>query len=175
MALLNFDATTVPPAEDFQPLPDGEYSAMIVDSAMKPTKNGSGQYLQLKLQIVTGPFKNRILFDRLNLVNSNPQAKTIADQALAAICLALGKNGVVDSSELHNQPLNIKVAFKAGNGTFQDGNEVKKYKPYADLSLAPEVGSMLQAGGGVPTGYTAPAAPSAPAGAPPWATAPAST
>ncbi|MDW8243018.1 MAG: hypothetical protein RMJ88_07375 [Thermogemmata sp.] len=45
---------------------------------MKPSKPGTGSYLQLAFQIIEGPYKNRFLWTRLNLenpyisVNSHP-------------------------------------------------------------------------------------------------------
>ncbi|RIK77249.1 MAG: hypothetical protein DCC68_17685, partial [Planctomycetota bacterium] len=54
MASLNFNANEVEPASDFEPIPAGKYLAMITDSEMKPTKNGTGHYLQLTFQILDG-------------------------------------------------------------------------------------------------------------------------
>ena len=67
--LSGFNAADVEPNEGFTPLPAGEYQAIISESEMKPTKDGQGKYLQLKLQILNGQHQNRTLFDRLNLVN----------------------------------------------------------------------------------------------------------
>ena len=44
--LQGFDANTVEPADDLDPIPDGKYIAVITDSEMKPTKAGTGNYLQ---------------------------------------------------------------------------------------------------------------------------------
>ena len=46
MANLNgFNAAQVEPSQDFEPIPAGKYLAVITETEMKPTKNGSGQYL----------------------------------------------------------------------------------------------------------------------------------
>jgi hypothetical protein len=87
--LSGFDANQVEPNTAFTPLPAGEYDAIIVESEMKPTKDGTGKYLQLKLQILNGKFQNRTLFDRLNLVNKNDTAVQIAKGTLSAICRAV--------------------------------------------------------------------------------------
>ena len=90
MANLNgFDAATVDPATDFEPLPAGKYLAVITDSEMKPTKAGTGHYLQMTFQVIDGPFKNRLLWSRLNLDNPNRQAVQIAQGELSAICRAV--------------------------------------------------------------------------------------
>ena len=72
MANLNgFDANTVDPASDFEPLPAGKYLAVITASEMKPTKSGNGHYLELTFQVIDGPYKGRMLWSRLNLDNPN--------------------------------------------------------------------------------------------------------
>ena len=126
--LSGFDASKVEPNQGFDALPAGDYPAVIIDSKMKPTKAGDGQYLELQLQILNGQFQNRRLFDRLNLVNKNDQAVQIAKGTLSAICRAVNVLTPKDSVELHNKPLTIKVAVsKDQNGN--PNNEVKGYKP----------------------------------------------
>ena len=91
MANLNgFNAATVEPSQDFDPIPAGKYLAVITDSEMKPTKSGTGQYLQLSLQILEGPYKGRYVWARLNLHNPNPTTVKIARQELSAICRGCG-------------------------------------------------------------------------------------
>ena len=41
MATINFNANEVEPSQEFQPLPEGKYEAVISDSAVKSTRNGS--------------------------------------------------------------------------------------------------------------------------------------
>lgn len=126
--LEGFDANDVEPNEGFTPLPAGEYQAIIIASEMKPTKAGDGQYLELQFQILNGPHQNRKLFDRLNLVNKNPQAVQISKGTLSAICRAVDVRTPKDSSELHNKPLTMVVKVKKDrDGNFQ--NEISGYKP----------------------------------------------
>ena len=126
--LAGFDASTVEPNEGFTPLPAGEYQVIIVESKMKPTKSGEGQYLELKLQVLNGKYQNRTLFDRLNLFNKNEEAVKIARGTLSSICRAVNVLKPNDSSQLHNKPLTCKVAVRNDqNGNPQ--NEVKGYKP----------------------------------------------
>ena len=85
MANLNgFDANNVDPATDFEPLPAGKYIAIITDSQMKPTKSGAGHYLELTFQVIDGPFKNRLLWSRLNLDNPNRAGRP--DRPGRAVC-----------------------------------------------------------------------------------------
>ncbi len=125
--LSGFDANTVEPADDFEPIPAGKYVAVITDSEMKPTKTGNGSYLQLTFQVLEGPCANRLLWARLNLDNSNATARKIAQQDLSAICRAVGVLVPNDSAELHNLPLVINVRCKKRADTDELTNEIKGF------------------------------------------------
>lgn len=130
--LSGFDANEVPPTESRDVLPAGDYEAVIVESEMKPTKDGSGKRLALTLQVLSGQYQNRKVFDNLNLVNNGPNKQTtekIAKGTLSAICRAVNVLTPGDSSELHNKPLRIKVVVKAADGNYSARNEIKGYMP----------------------------------------------
>jgi len=126
--LSGFDAHDVEPASDFEAIPPGEYVAIITDSKMKATKAGTGQYLELTFQILDGEHRNRKLWARLNLENPNAQAVQIARGELSAICRAIEVMAPRDSSELHDQPLVIKVSCKKRADTGEVTNEVKGFR-----------------------------------------------
>ena len=48
MAQMTFDASSISPADPFEPLPAGKYQAQVAQSEMRPTKAGDGQYLWLE-------------------------------------------------------------------------------------------------------------------------------
>ena len=125
--LHGFNASNVDPAVDFEPIPAGKYLAIITDSGMKPTKNGSGSFLELCFQVIDGPYKNRLLWSRLNLDNPNKQAVEIARAQLSAICRAVGVMQPKDSLELHNLPLQITVKCKRREDTDEIANEIRAY------------------------------------------------
>lgn len=125
--LRGFDANAVEPAGDFEPIPAGKYLAVISESEMKPTKAGTGSYLQLTFQITDGPYANRLLWARLNLDNPNETARKIAQGELSAICRAVGVLSPNDSVDLHNLPLVIHVRCKKRTDTGEIVNEVKGY------------------------------------------------
>lgn len=135
MAALNFDANTVAPSEAFSPIPAGDYNMVISHSEMKPTKDGQGWYLELKLTVLDGPHKGRTIFDRLNLGNSNETAVKIAQQTLSAICHATGVLQVADSGQLHDKPMKVAVKVKPGTTDYPDPkNEIKGYGAYTGAS-----------------------------------------
>lgn len=114
-------------ANGFQVIEPGEYPAVITKSEMKPTNDGSGQRLNLTLQILSGKYQNRTLFDGLNVKNKSQQAEQIGRSQLKAVCVAVNVPDPKVSEELHNKPLMIKVAV----GKDQNGNprnEIKGYK-----------------------------------------------
>ena len=128
MADLNgFDANTVDPTTDFEPIPAGRYIAAITASEMKATKNGNGSYLQLEFVVLEGDCKDRKVWARLNLNNPNATAVKIARSELSAICHAVGVMQPKDSVELHNLPLQITVKCKKREDNGEITNEVKGY------------------------------------------------
>lgn len=136
---LNFDATTVQPQDSFEPIPAGWYECMIVESEMKTNKAGTGQYLQLRLDVTEGDYANRVLFERLNLDNPNQTAVEIAQRTLSAICHATGVLQPSDSSDLHNIPLRVKVSVRpAGNG-YDASNDIKGYESLGGVKQAAPV------------------------------------
>lgn len=130
MANLNgFDASTVEPANDFDPIPAGTYVAIITGSEIKPTKDGSGEYLELTFQIIEGDYTNRLLWARLSLNHAKDIVARIARSQLADICKSVGVLKPNDSAELHNLPLSIDVRLKKRKDNGDMVNEIKKYSP----------------------------------------------
>jgi len=127
MDLSGFNADDFSDIESYSILPAGTYTAAIVSSENKTTKNGNGSYLELQLEIIDGQYAGRKVWDRLNLRNPNQTAVEIAMRTLASICKAIGIKTPRDSSELHNKPMKIKVSVREYNGN--ESNEVKKYMP----------------------------------------------
>jgi len=139
MANLNgFNANEVEPTTNFEPIPAGKYLAAITESEMKPTKSGTGSYLQLTFTILEGEYKNRVLWARLNLNNPNATAVKIAYSELSAICRAIGVMQPRDSVELHNLPLVITVKVKKREDTGELTNEIKGYEPKAAAAGQPQ-------------------------------------
>ena len=147
MANLNFNAQTVEPQAAFDPLPAGWYPMQIVESELKPTSNGEGQYLQLKLQVINGDHANRVVYERLNIVNKNSTAQEIAYRNLSAICHSTGVIQVEDSQQLHGIPMEVKLGVRPAQNGYDASNEVKGYRAIG--------GGMMQVGGqpaGAPQG-----------------------
>lgn len=165
MAQLNFSAEGIDIRSNYEAIPAGDYESMVTASEMKSTKDGAGQYLELTLEIQSGQYQGRRLYDRLNLQNRNQKAVEIAQKQLAQLCHATGILQVRDSQQLHNRPIIVKVTAK-NDPERGMVNEVRGYKAKAAM--------MAQA----PAFQAAPRVAAAPAsmghqqGAPlPWASA----
>jgi hypothetical protein len=154
-----FDANSVQPSTAYEALPQGDYEVMIVDSNMEGNKAGTGQFLKLQLQVISGLRTNAVLFVRLNLINPNPKAVEIAQRDLSAICHAVGVLQVTDSAQLHNRPFIAKVTVK-DDPQYGLSNEVKGYKPMGQAQQPAPVA--------VAPAYAAAPPPAAPAGNAPW-------
>lgn len=123
-----FDPNNV--AEDdrsFDPLPAGDYDCQITDSEMKETRSG-GEMLKLTLEVISGPYANRKVWDNLNIRNANPQAQQIAHRALADLCAACGVGPITDSEDLHFKPFVATLKINPAKGEYDASNGVKRYK-----------------------------------------------
>lgn len=165
MAELNFDASQVAPDTGaMDALPAGWYNVLIDESEMKPTKDGTGAYLQTRFNIIDGQYAGRKLFTRLNVRNQNPVAQEIAYKQLSAIAHAVGVLQVADSNQLHGIPLKVKVKVRAASGDYEASNEITSYKNINENTGAPAgagtaPGGMPAGFGGAPAQFQTPAAP----------------
>lgn len=137
MALLNLDLSNVEAGSGgFDPIPAGTYPAIITGSEVKATKKGGGM-LVLTFEIIDGNFKKRLVWDRLNIKNDSEIAQNIAFKTLASICDSLGvPREVADSTDLHNRPINIRVAIRPAENGYEAGNEISGYSAYSDAPAA---------------------------------------
>lgn len=111
----------------FDVIPPGEYPAVVTKSEMKPTRDGTGQRLNLTVQICSGPFQNRLVFDGLNVKNKSAQCQAIGLSQLKALCVAVNVPDPKVSEELHDKAMIVKLKIgKDQNGN--PNNEVVAYK-----------------------------------------------
>ncbi len=159
----------VPEREEYSPVPPGAYTAMIVESEIKPTKAG-GEMIVLEIDIQEGEYAGRKVFERLNIKNENQKAVDIAYRTLAEIGKALGKSSIKDTAELHNKRLTINVKVDPAQPYVKDGvtypgapqNSVTRYLPFASgaATVTTSVASVSSQQGSV--------APQSGESVPPW-------
>lgn len=149
------DVNDIPEREAFEPVPPGDYTAMITESEMKATKDNLGEMLVLTVELQDGNGGSRKLFERLNLKNKNETAVKIAFQTLGEIIKAVGKTSIKDSEELHNKRLTVTVVVDPAKPYMKDGvqqpgspqNRIKKYAPYGALDNTAGVAQAAPASG----------------------------
>ena len=154
-----FDASTVEPTTPFEVLPPGKYLVQVVASEMRPTKDGMGQYLLLELDVLDGQCAGRKLFDRLNLVNANPDTVQMAQRSLSALCRAAGKMQVSNSEQLHLIPLMVDVKVRPPKGQYGESNSIR-YLSTSDVPpVVPPTPPSPPAAAAQPASFARPAGP----------------
>ncbi|KPL28543.1 MAG: hypothetical protein AMJ72_02685 [Acidithiobacillales bacterium SM1_46] len=134
MAEINFNVSDydVAPRSSFDPLPKGDYQAIVTDSQLKTTKAGDGEYIELTMQIVDGEYSGRRHWERLNVVNKSEKTQNIARSHLNSLAQACGVPNLKDTSELHDIPFMLSMDL--------DRREEGKNKVmgYGSLKAAPK-------------------------------------
>ena len=157
-----FNADDLPQGNTYEPLPPGWYTATITAAELRPTKDGSGQYIKVRYDITGPTHQGRVVFGNLNIKNASAKAEEIGRQQLGDLMRAIGLARVTDTDQLIGGVLSIRLDVRAADEQYPARNEVKGFKAIT---------------GSVPT-FAAPAASpaaSAPASAgpakaaPPWA------
>ena len=123
MSGINFNAAQVAPDTGITPVPRGRYKVVIVESELKPTKNGAGEIIALSHQVIDGPCRGKTIKSNLNWKNANATAQNIGHAQLSAICHAVNVLHPQDTQQLHNLPFCIEVDV-TDDGKY---NEVKAY------------------------------------------------
>ena len=128
MDLNGFNALEIEPSATFQPMPAGWYKCVITEAVEGINKAGTGSYLKLSIEVIDGDHTGRNVFEYLNLKHEKEVAVQIAQQALSAICRAIGVNSPKDSAELCDKPLMVKMAVTPASGGYEASNNAKGYE-----------------------------------------------
>jgi len=115
----------------FDVVPEGEYVVAVTKSEWRNAKsNPDNKMIYMEITIQEGEHKGQKLFERLNLINSNPVAVKIANQTMNKICTACLLSDVEDTEELHGIPMTAVVEINENEGTdFPPQNVIKNYSP----------------------------------------------
>ena len=117
-------------------IPKGEYRVVITKIEKKPTKDGTGERINLVLQVVGGQYQNRTLFDGLNVKNKSDVAQNIGRSQLKKLIIAAGLNEKTAAmADIVNATM--KRPIIAVVDVKDDQNVVKTYKAALPSSAAP--------------------------------------
>lgn len=140
--LEGFDASQVDPSVPFTVVPKGEYVGVFNQSGFKENSKKTGEYLEMRSEIVEGEHRGQFLYSRLNLKNPNETAVKIAQAELSAICHAVGVIRPRDSADLHNKPLIFVVDVEERKDKpGSHSNVIKGYKPLSERGSAAASGT----------------------------------
>lgn len=112
MPTFSFDATEFEPQQQskaYDPLERGMYKGIVIDSSIKQTKAGNGEYIELVIQVIDGVHSGRRLWERLNVSNPNKTAEDIARSQLALLCQAVNVTKLTETEQLHDKPFLMQV------------------------------------------------------------------
>lgn len=126
---IGFTADELPESRgDYEPLPEGWYSAEIGDAEIRVTKDGSGQYIRCRYNI-TGPTKaGRVVFGNLNIMNKSQKAEEIGRQQLGELMRCIGLGRIEDTDQLIGCPLQIKLSIRPAENGYAAQNEVRGFR-----------------------------------------------
>lgn len=112
MGNIVFNANEYEAYEEFEPLPEGKYAVYIDTAEIKVPKSGNGKMLSLRYVVIEGEYRNRLIFENLNIYHANEKAAYLAKKRLTSICNAVGVPHLTDSSQLREIPMTLRVKVK---------------------------------------------------------------
>ena len=100
-------------AGQFHLIPEGNYKAVIVKDKLCDTKDGTGKYLKVRVQIIDGPEKGNAIDDIINLQNRSDIATRIGQGTLKKICRIVGADYPLSNPNVrYGRPLQISVGHE---------------------------------------------------------------
>lgn len=126
----SFDFSAVDTTDNFEPLPAGDYVVEVVDSSVKQTRAGDGEYIALQLRVVDGQYENRRVFTNINTVSPKADTQAIGEKLLAQLCTAVGlPHALDDTADLHSIPVRASLKIEPEKNGYPARNNVRAFKP----------------------------------------------
>ena len=128
MALLNKPilVDSLPEGSGYGTIPAGWYSVSLTKAEVKPTRAGTGEYINMMCTITGPTHQGRTVWGRINIRNPNPKAEEIGLQQLGELLRATGIAQLSDTDQLIRKELSIKIIIKEDDQG--ENNEVKGFK-----------------------------------------------
>lgn len=132
MSRYSYKRGDAPPDDAFAPIPDGWYTAEIVDSEAKQTKAGDGEYFNFRWKVLGPTHAGRVIFEIIMWESRKPetgqQAQDIGRRTLDGLLCATGLEEMNYLQDLHCRPCEIKVGTERSEA-YGDKNRVKGHRP----------------------------------------------
>jgi len=139
MAIITFSSAAFEaPVSNFDPLPPGEYLAMVTNSEIRDTKAGNGKYITVTMEIIDGKFSGRRIWENFNFINPNKVTVEICEKNMKQLSVACGfpfEDKDTDSDAWTNIPFTLVLDINSKDPT---RNRVKGYQPSGSPSASSE-------------------------------------
>jgi hypothetical protein len=118
---------------DFEALPKGPYE-VVVQEADKQVASTGKDMIKVRVQVVSGPYANRVLFNYIVFSQDNPKAMRLTLERLAAFGLtrefiATQKPSIPQIAELLVGRKATAVVGIQEKGDYAGRNEIKAFRP----------------------------------------------
>lgn len=156
MSNLGFELndSNAPEQQSFEPIPAGWYQVQIERAETKPTKDGTGAYINVQMKVMGPSYAGRIIFGRINYKSNSEQAEQIGRRLLDSLRRAVRIDRLVDSDQIVGAIVEAKIGIQVSKDPqYEDKNDVKQFREIS--------------GNAVPA-QTAKPAPKASGDVPPW-------
>lgn len=129
---LNFDATDVPQAQAFDPLPPGWYRMRIVGAEIAESET-AGQMLKIEHEIdetAHPQHRGRKVYSNLCINHpTSDKARDIARRTLSSIAHAIGKLKLGDTNDLLGALVQVKLKVEPARDQYEARNAPTGYRP----------------------------------------------
>jgi len=105
--------------KNYEPIPEGKYVVRIESIDEKATRNG-GSMLVLKERVLFGEYRNRVLFQNVNIVNASEAAVRIGRETMMKIYLSAEVDLEADSAKLIGKAIGVNVIQEEFNGSIKN-------------------------------------------------------
>ena len=108
-----FDTANEEGSPSFEPIPKGNYVAVITEANVGALKSGKGQAISMTWEIQGGQYQGRLVYDRVIVSHESPNAMKFGRQKLKDIATACGvTQAITDLTVLLNKPVSVFVKIE---------------------------------------------------------------
>ena len=113
------------PTGSFGPLPAGWYQASITSAEDRPTKDGSGQCIKIRYDILGPTHAGRVVFGNVNIRNMSAEAERIGRAQLGDLMRACGIRQLLQAEQLAGNQVEIQITIRPARDQYPASNEVR--------------------------------------------------
>ena len=127
MADLDFDLLEPSEERSFEPLPEGWYQAVVLETE-KTTSSAGNDMLNVAFEITQVEHSGRRAWNNFNLWHPTENVVGIAQRQFSDMARACGLTNCKDSDELVGLHLDIFLKVEQGNGAYGPKNRVVSFR-----------------------------------------------